>query len=241
MKPIVFTATVLSNEYIAEETRKTIFEISSDHKDTFVFTTGQFVNLMLLDENGKKIMRGYSIASSASRLPRFELCVKVIENGRGSGLIDRLQVGDTAEFMGPFGHFGQKSPEKNLLMVATGTGIAPMKAIIDELAEKNFPTPTTLVFGIREKKYAPYLEYFEKLQKEHENFSFHLWVSRPSSSEESIGEKGRVTDFLQKKSPEFFEGREVIMCGNPHMIKEAKNILLQEKMVEKSSIVVESY
>ncbi len=243
MIPTPFTARVISHEYIAKETRKTIFEISDS---SFSFSTGQFVNILLTDSEGKKAMRAYSIASSSSHLPQFELCVKVIENGLGSGFIDRLTVGDDVDFMGPFGHFGQKFPEKKIMMVATGTGIAPMKAIVDELSEKNFPTQTTLVFGVREEEYAFYREYFEELDEKFLDFSFHLYVSRPSDdfSEKGCAKKGRVTEIFSEISgfsDADFEDSEFLICGNPAMVKEVRKTLREEKNVDKKLICVEAY
>ncbi len=237
MKPISFTATVISQEYIAKETRKTLFEVPQSLN--FSYKTGQFVNIVLTNNEEKKIMRAYSFASSSSFLPYFELCVKVLENGLGSNFIDQLKIGDTVNFFGPFGHFGQKFPEKKIIMVATGTGIAPMKAIIDELSEKNFPTKTTLVFGVREEEYAFHRKYFESLDTDFQNFKFFLYVSRPSLH--FSGKNGRVTNFFKEKTPEFFLDTEVLICGNPAMVKEVREILKDEKRVEKNNICVEVY
>lgn len=243
MNPLPFAAYVVSTEYIAKETRKTVFEISDT---TFTFSTGQFVNIMLRDDTGKNVMRAYSIASSASHLPRFELCVKVLENGLGSGFVDRLKIGDVVNFIGPFGHFGQKFPQKKLMMIATGTGIAPMKAIIDELSEKKFQKKTTLIFGVREEKYAFYREYFEKQDSLYPNFQFSLFISRPSEDflQTQIAQKGRVTEIFSHQSgfsDEMFVDTEFLICGNPAMVKEVKKRLQEEKHIEKNVICVEAY
>lgn len=233
IKPQPFTATVVSNEYIAAETRKTIFKI--DESFHIQFSTGQFFNLKVED----KIMRAYSIASSSSRLPEFELCVKVVPGGKGSGYIDNMKQGESIEFMGPFGHFGQKSPQKKTLMIATGTGIAPMKAICDELSEQQFQNTAQLIFGVSTPEYASYHSEFSQLSEQFPPFDYQLFVSRPP--EGFVGNIGRVTSWVQEQSPKFFENTEVLICGNPAMVKEVKKMLLEEKKVDKEDIIVEAF
>ena len=254
MKPTSFFATVESNTYIAKETRETTFNLNktSENSPEISFSAGQFFNIILKNpENSeKKIMRAYSVASSPEILPTFKLCVKVLhkdsgEKGIGSGFIDDLTKGETVEFSGPFGHFGQKFPEKKCIMVATGTGIAPMKAIIDTLVEKKFPKKTTLIFGVREEEYAFYREYFEELDQKFLNFSFELYISRPEENtvfSDSV-KKGRVTEFFgeESKTPQYIQNTEILICGNPAMVKEVRKILKEEKHVEKQNICVEAY
>lgn len=233
IKPQVFTATVLENEYIAKETRRTIFHI--DQEFDIQFTTGQFFNLKVED----KVMRAYSIASSASRLPEFELCVKIVKNGKGSGYIDAMQEGEKVEFMGPFGHFGLVSPDKKVLMIATGTGIAPMKAVCDELAETAFEQNAELIFGVSQAEYASYDEIFSEMAQEFEGFSYRLYVSRPQ--EDFTGNKGRVTAWLAEQDAEYFTDTQVLICGNPAMVKEVKKTLIQDRDMNKDDIVVEAF
>lgn len=230
--PRNFSATVISNEYIAEETRKTVFE-SLDSE--FTFHTGQFVNVKV----EPKVMRAYSVASSSAIVPRFELCVKVVENGKGSGYIDRMQVGDIVEFMGPFGHFGRKDVSKNIVLFGTGTGIAPLKAIFDDEKEKGFPVKVHLVYGVRSLEFAAYNEYFTLMAKENKKFSYDLFVSRPP--ENFSGNAGRITTWLAGQSAEIFQNTEIIMCGNPAMIKEAKTTLLETFALPKEQVIIEAF
>ncbi len=232
LPPRNFSAVVVSNEYIATETRKTVFEVLDPE---FTFHTGQFVNVKV----EPKVMRAYSVASSSARLPQFELCVKVVENGKGSGYIDRMQAGDTVEFMGPFGHFGRKDTSKEVLLLGTGTGIAPLKAILDDEKEKGFPVKVQLVFGVRSLEFASYDAYFNQLAKEYENFEYDLYVSRP---EEGCTRKtGRITEWIANLSAEMLSNTEIIICGNPAMIKEAKTILLETFALPKEQVIIEAF
>lgn len=230
--PQSFQAVVVSNEYIAKETRKTIFEVQNTN---LTFHTGQFVNLKV----EPKVMRAYSVASSSARLPRFELCVKVVENGKGSGYIDRMNEGDVVEFMGPFGHFGRKDTTKKVLLLGTGTGIAPLKAICDDEKEKGFPVPVTLIYGVKSEEFVCYDALLKQYQLEFPQFSYSLWVSQPSES--FSGNHGRITQWIQTMDSSYFKDTEILMCGNPAMIKEAKTILMEQKSVPKEDIIFEAF
>ncbi|MEI7511441.1 MAG: FAD-dependent oxidoreductase [Candidatus Peregrinibacteria bacterium] len=227
-----FTATVLSNLSIAQETRGLRLRI---HDENFAFHAGQFINIVV----SEKIVRAYSIASSPAVLPDLELCVKIIPGGMGTTYIDHLEVGDTVVFTGPFGHFGPKDSEKKKLLVATGTGIAPMKAIVDEAKEFGFGAGVHLLFGVREEAFAVYTDYFETLANSETLFSFDLCVSQGKGSTQAYA--GRVTGFLAAQPPEIFTNTEVLFCGSPAMVKEGKEILMNTKGVEKGNIVVEMY
>jgi NAD(P)H-flavin reductase len=231
MKPIKFTTKVINNEYIAKETREIKFEIIT--KNEIIFSEGQFFNLIVED----KIMRAYSIASSSSKLPKFSLCVKIIKGGKGSGYIDSMKKGDEVLFMGPFGHFSKKS-DKKIVMIATGTGIAPMKAICERLTEEEIKNNITLIFGVQNTEYASYNNYFINLEKKFSKFSYKLFVSR--FEKEYKGNVGRVTKWIEEQSLENLKDTEFLLCGNPAMIKESKE-LLQNKGITKNNIIIEAY
>ncbi len=260
MKP--FIAKVVSNTVIAEDTYSVVFST----EDSFAFTSGQFVNIKLKNPDKESslpfIMRGYSIASSLQHLPLFELCVKVVRftdrdtgearTGVGSGYLSRLKKGDTVEFLGPLGHFSKKSIEKKTVMVATGTGIAPMRSICEELSEHGFPLKTKLFYGVSHSEFVCYNDFFQGLADQYENFSYTLFISR-SSEEEILKMKeegmfsgvrvvsGRVTQAVKSLLEEDCVDTDFLLCGNPAMVKEVRSVLQKEKGVDRSEIVVEQY
>jgi NAD(P)H-flavin reductase len=231
MGVLEYSAMILKNEHIAKETRGVLARVENEN---FLFSPGQFLSVKIQE----RIFRAYSIASAPSSLPEFSLCIKILQNGMGSQYIDSLSEGDKIVFRGPFGHFGIKQPEKKTLCIATGTGIAPMKSIFESQLNATQKKDLELLFGVREEEHASYLEDFQKAQQEHSFFSFTLCVSRPPFEGEFF--VGRVTDFLRKQSKDFFSGKEILVCGNPPMVKEVKEIL-EEKEVEKQNIVSESF
>ena len=257
-----FFANVLSNEVIAEDTRHITF--SAD--DNLQFVAGQFFNIKLKnpDEKSKMpfIFRGYSVASSPNKLPNFDLCVKIVKfidkdtgeerTGIGSGFLGSLKEGASVEFIGPFGHFSKKSKEKKTVMLATGTGIAPMRAICEELSELQFPTKTMLFYGVSNAEFICYNAFFQGLADTYENFEYKLFISRESEDEVNILKQsevfknteivsGRITKGVEGLLPEDCENTDFLICGNPAMVKQVQSILQKEKNVEKSNIVKEQY
>jgi ferredoxin-NADP reductase len=99
------------------------------------FAAGQFVSAVAPDANGKLQTRAYSIASAPNK-NQFELCVNRVEEGFFSNhLADLpdLPIGAEIQIHGPHGHFILKEPITDSILVATGTGIAPMRGYLQWL------------------------------------------------------------------------------------------------------------
>src|SRR6516165_3794873 len=100
--------------------------------------SGQYLDLIVPTPGGLAYKRSYSIASApdAEHPDRFEIAVTRVEGGPTSGALHALPVGAVVELEGPTGSFVRRPPERQhpALFVATGTGLAPIRAI---LAEEN--------------------------------------------------------------------------------------------------------
>src|SRR3989338_369782 len=105
--------------------------------ENFEFNAGQYLSISVVDAEGKKIRRPYSIASSPNHKGFIELCVKRVENGLASNFICNLKKGDVVEFLGPIGNFviNENSKKKDLIFISNGTGIAPFISMIPCLLE----------------------------------------------------------------------------------------------------------
>ena len=121
---------LLRKDCISEVAQCYHFLFEVEGRDSFRYQPGQFVSAVAPDENGKQQTRAYSIASAANG-NQFELCVNRVENGFFSNhLADLpdLPVGSTIQIHGPHGHFVLQEPITDSIFVATGTGVAPMRA-----------------------------------------------------------------------------------------------------------------
>src|SRR5262245_38697148 len=99
----------------------------------FDFVAGQFVSMTIMHE-GRELTRAYSIASPPRGDDRFELCLNRVPNGAFSKYLCDLEPGASMAFNGPHGFFTVQLPvERDLLFVATGTGIAPIRSMLADL------------------------------------------------------------------------------------------------------------
>ncbi len=185
----LYTARLARKECISEVAQCYHFEFVIDELENFAYAPGQFVSAVAEDERGKQQTRAYSIASAAKE-NRFELCVNRVEEGFFSNhLADLpdLPVGATIQIHGPHGHFVLQEPITDSILVATGTGIAPMRAYTQWLFPENGEDRSQgkeiwLVFGTRYETDLYYHAEFEALAKSKPNFHYLPTLSRASES-----------------------------------------------------------
>ena len=165
------------------------FEFAVEGMESFSFAPGQFVSAVAEDANGKTQTRAYSIAS-APRGNRFDLCVNRVAEGFFSNhLADLpdLPIGATIQIHGPHGHFVLQEPITDSILVATGTGVAPMRGYLQWLFPADGPDRSGgkqiwLVYGTRYETDIYYREEFEALAKRQPNFHYMPTLSRAQDS-----------------------------------------------------------
>jgi ferredoxin-NADP reductase len=129
---------------------------------------GQHVDVRLTAEDGYQAQRSYSIAS-APEDGRLALVVERLEDGEVSPyLTDELRAGDGLELRGPIGGwFTWEAREGGpLLLVAGGSGIAPLMAMIRHRAAAQSDAPTRLLYSSRSREDAIYAEELDRLAAE---------------------------------------------------------------------------
>ncbi len=186
----------------------------------FSFRAGQFVQFVL-DET---TLRQYSIASVPRLLPVIELCADVSPGGRGSRFVEGLGVGDPVRFRGPFGVFTVPREESRPLeFVATGAGIAPIRAMIGAWADQGDASSpgVRLTFGNRLLADILYHEEWRSLAERSPVFSYCPTLSNPPQA--WSGERGRVTEVLRRRTD--LAGRAFFLCGAPAMVDDVRMAL----------------
>lgn len=198
------------------------------------FQAGQFFMLEVVDSAGK-VNRSYSVSSVPGSEEGFSLCVKLLPDGRGSQLLRELEVGGTANFMAPFGHFVLADSPKDIVMIATGTGLAPFMSMLPVLFERGFAGKVTLIFGVRHEEDLFYVEQLREWEAAYPSFKAVVTLSQPGDS--WAGEKGRVTDHLHGFD---WQNVQIYICGNGDMVKSVRDTML-EKGVPKTDIHLEQF
>jgi ferredoxin-NADP reductase len=218
---------------IAPEIRHFVFEVPETAQ--FLFVPGQWVSIEEL-VHGEQITRAYSIASQPGG-NRFELCLNRVQDGHLSPYLFTLEPGADIEMRGPFGTFILREPPNDSVLVATGTGIAPFRAMLPARLAKDAGHQMTLLFGVRHEGSLLYRTEFEALERHHANFQFWPTLTRPG-----IGWEGR-TGRVQQHLPVAIGAEshcDVYICGLRAMVDETR-AMLRELGFERRRIIYEKY
>ena len=198
------------------------------------FLAGQYISIEVTeikDGVSRRNNRPYSIASPPEEKELIQLCVNLVVGGPGSTYLYHLRAGEEIEFLPPFGFFTlSEATRSDLLFVATGTGIAPLRSMIHHLFNIGSHQKLTLYWGLRSERDLYYQDEFRGLAENHPNLRFFPTLSRPTNGWR--GARGRVTDHL-KGWGESVDDLDAFLCGNGEMIKEVRQILVEKGMNRK--------
>jgi len=229
----VLKARLVESHEIAPEVRHFTFDVPE--VEQLPYLPGQFVSFTQ-DLDDKKVTRAYSTASAPSG-NRFELCLNRVQGGLFSPFLFDLKPGDTVDMKGPLGFFTWRYPVSDSILVATGTGIAPFRAMLRHYLAAGGDREITLVFGVRYEESLLYRDEFEELQGRHRNFNFLPTLTRPSDSWR--GRTGRV----QAHTLEVLGDRrdiDVYICGLKAMVDDMR-ARLKELGLDRRHIIFEKY
>ena len=211
-------ATVVEFHDIAPEVRHFLFEVPEIAQ--LNFKPGQFVSFNAT-LNNKQITRPYSIVS----LPdgnRFELCLNLVHGGVFTPHLFEMKPGDSIEMSAPLGFFVIRDPSKEAVFIATGTGIAPFRAMAPGYLSHADAGQLTLIFGVRHERTIYYRNDFEALAGKFPNFHFWPTLSRAESS--WTGRTGHVQTHLIEAIGDRRD-LDVYICGLKAMVDDVRAIL----------------
>ncbi len=203
------------------------------------FTAGQY---LLLEVKGG--YRQYSISSPPSQKTALETIVDVTPMGIGSKHLLSLNIGDTVSFRAPLGMFFLQTTNKPKLFLATGTGIAPIKAMILTLVEKGFSGPFQLFWGLRNKQDIYFQDLWASLKQKNSNFDYTYCLSREKDRLEKIF-PGHIQDALKNfrflNSNFQLHDAEFYLCGRPQTVDALKQFLLEELNISTKQVFHEKF
>lgn len=187
---------------------------------------GQFLTFSFLFD-GKKETRCYSICSSPARTGYVEITPKRVNNGCVSVFLnDRAAAGLTVEATGPSGQFFlDPARDKKIVLLAAGSGITPMMAMLRYLDDICLDTHATLLYCVRTERDIIFHRELEDLQARLKAFRYHLLFSQPDP--EWRGARGHINrDFIREAIPET-EEHVFFLCGPPPFMDAARRILTE--------------
>lgn len=187
---------------------------------------GQHVDVRLTAEDGYQAQRSYSIASGP-REPHLVLTVERLDDGEVSPyLVDDLRPGDQIELRGPIGGYfvWDESLGGPLGLVAGGSGIVPLRAMLRHWAAGTRSTPVSLVYSARSLSDVIYRDELFRLHED--NLSVHLALTRKWPPDWT-GHKGRVDQqLLCDAIPEPSQRPLVYICGPTSFVEHAAQTLV---------------
>ena len=178
---------------------------------------GRFVRLRHSDS----VVRPYSIATPAgspSQLVRLH--IRVIPGGLMSGALVSSRPGDRFEVQGPFGKCQYRSTtgQEPILMIGSGTGLAPLFAIATDALGRGHTGPVTLYHGATTSARLYYRDELRALDQSHANFNYVPCADHPDSDSDRLGSPLHAA--LEDRPD--LEGTKVYLCGHPELVKGAK-------------------
>jgi len=198
-------------------------------------------------------IRAYSMANYPEEEGIIMLNVRVaspppnnlsLPAGKMSSYIWSLKEGDKATISGPFGEFFAKESDAEMVFVGGGAGMAPMRShIFDQLRRLNASRKMTFWYGARSLREMFYVEDFDMLQKENDNFTWHVALSDPQPEDNWKGDTGFIHNVLLEsylKEHPAPEDCEFYMCGPPMMNAAVIN-MLKELGVEDENIMLDDF
>ena len=190
---------------------------------------GQHVDVRLTAEDGYQAQRSYSIAS-APEDGRLEVVVERLEDGEVSPyLADELRVGDRLELRGPIGGWFTWEAEEGgpLLLVAGGSGIAPLMAMIRHRAAAGSAASCRLLYSSRSREDAIYAEQLHRLAADDATLNvFHtLTRSQPPGW---TGYSRRIdSELLEEVAPSPEERPLAFVCGPTPLVETVATALVE--------------
>jgi len=201
----------------------------------------------------EETIRAYSMANYPEEYGIIMLNVRIatpppnnlsLPCGKMSSYIWSLKAGDKVTISGPFGEFFAKDTDAEMVFVGGGAGMAPMRShIFDQLKRLNSDRKMSFWYGARSKREMFYVEDFDGLAADNENFEWHVALSDPQPEDNWEGYTGFIHNVLYEnylKDHEAPEDCEFYMCGPPMMNAAVIN-MLKDLGVEDENILLDDF
>jgi CDP-4-dehydro-6-deoxyglucose reductase len=234
-------------EIIDETPTTKRFWVKIPDLDRFDFQPGQFVTMDLpIHEKRLQRWRSYSIANSPTETNTLEFCIVKLAGGLATQyLFDEIRTGSAIRFKGPNGVFTLPSTiEKDLVMICTGTGVAPFRSMLQHLQHTGKSHCNIhLIFGTRFSEGILYRKEFETLQKTMPGFHFSVALSKEESIAPEEFEFEIKSGYVHQLYQSAYAPREDVLfylCGWQNMVDEAV-LNLQNMGFQKSHLITELY
>jgi Na+-transporting NADH:ubiquinone oxidoreductase subunit F len=226
------------------------FDIESEYRDDWE----RFDLLRLTSKVDETVSRAYSMASYPEEKGIIMLNVRIATPpprtpegtppGKMSSYIFNLKPGDEVTISGPFGEFYAKESDAEMMFIGGGAGMAPMRShIFDQFRRLHTKRKVTFWYGARSLREAFYMEDFDNIAAENDNFDWHLALSEPLPEDNWTGLTGFIHQVVLDNYLENHpapEDVEYYMCGPPLMLQACLK-MLDDLGVEPENILFDDF
>lgn len=226
------------------------FEIEPEYRDEWdAYDLWRYKSVVT-----EPVQRAYSMANYPEEAGIIMLNVRVATPpprapegtppGIMSSYIFNLKPGDEVTISGPFGEFFAKDTDAEMVFIGGGAGMAPMRShIFDQFLRLHTNRKVSFWYGARSYREAFYVDHFDKIAAENENFTWHLALSEPKPEDNWTGKVGFIHQVLYEhylkhhKAP---EDCEYYICGPPMMNAAVMN-MLDDLGVEPENVLFDDF
>lgn len=208
-----------------------------------VFAPGQYVNVYIPQDGDDKrpLQRSYSLSHAAPG--QLRLAVTHVDGGPGSTFLHAMAEGDVIEGDGPWGLFTLERVDEAapLLFVGTGTGVVPLRAMIEAELASGRERPVTLIFGTRTISDRLWADELQQWSEAHPRFSVITTLSQ--GEDDWQGPRGYVQEHLRAALAPFADKGtpQVLICGLKAMIDGVRAVLKDDFGFDRKQIHTERY
>ena len=191
------------------------------------FRPGQYIQLETppYGMTPEPVYRAYSIASSAADSTALELIMRRVPQGICTTYcFEVMKEGDTATINGPYGDFYLRETDAEIIFVAGGSGIAPIRSMLYQMAQRRIARKATFYYGANDLRDLYLVDEMKAFGEKLPDFTYVPCIAADEPDDVWEGERGLVTHVLERHVESCAE-QEVYLCGSPAMIDAVVKLL----------------
>jgi CDP-4-dehydro-6-deoxyglucose reductase, E3 len=215
-----------------------LVDVKLPASEQFRFLAGQYVDFLLA--GGKR--RSFSIANAPEGVDHLEFHVRLVEGGQFTGhVFHAMKEKDILRFEGPLGSFFlREASDKPIILLAGGTGFAPIKGLVEHALNAGIRRPMTLYWGSRDRTGLYLADLPAAWEQRMAGFKFVPVLSDSPPQEAWTGRTGLVHQAVMADHPDLC-AHEVYACGAPGMIDAARRDFIQRCGLPEDAFFCDSF
>jgi len=191
------------------------------------FLAGQFVQFRVpgTDPDQPPFYRSFSMASNPLARGELVFQIRYVPKGACTTYVhQKMKVGDDLTIVGPWGSTYLRDSERDILFIAGGSGMSPVRSILLDMVNRHSPRRTRYFFGAKSARDLFRVDEMRELEKKLPDFRFIPALSEPAPGDHWTGETGLITAVVDRHVMKGSQA-EAYLCGSPMMVNTCMNVL----------------